>query len=99
MATIYRAYHTRADFEKYKFVTLHVTLLLVLTGIVMHASPRFFPWLFTLYICWSPWHYSGAELRSINDVRAAQRRGNHRRREALAARRVCGVVPDAAREL
>jgi tetratricopeptide (TPR) repeat protein len=59
MATIYRAYHTRADFEKYKFVTLHVTLLLVLTGIVMHASPRFFPWLFALYICWSPWHYSG----------------------------------------
>jgi tetratricopeptide (TPR) repeat protein len=59
MATIYRAYHTRADFEKYKFVTLHVTSLLVLTGIVMHASPRFFPWLFTLYICWSPWHYSG----------------------------------------
>ena len=34
-------------------------MLLVLTGIVMHASPRFFPWLFTLYICWSPWHYSG----------------------------------------
>jgi tetratricopeptide (TPR) repeat protein len=59
MATIYRAYHSRADFEKYKFVTLQVTLLLVLTGIVMHASPRFFPWLFTLYICWSPWHYSG----------------------------------------
>ncbi|HEX4542559.1 MAG TPA: hypothetical protein VH114_05285, partial [Candidatus Acidoferrum sp.] len=59
MATIYRAYHTRADFEKYKFVTLRVTLLIVLTGIVMHASPRFFPWVFTLYICWSPWHYSG----------------------------------------
>jgi tetratricopeptide (TPR) repeat protein len=59
MATIYRAYHTRADFDKYKFVTLNVTLLLVLTGVVMHASPRFFPWLFTLYICWSPWHYSG----------------------------------------
>jgi tetratricopeptide (TPR) repeat protein len=59
MATIYRAYHTRADFEKYKFVTLHLTLLIVLTGIVMHASPRLFPWVFTLYICWSPWHYSG----------------------------------------
>ena len=42
MATIYRAYHTRAEFEKYKFVTLHVTLLLVLTGIVMHASYRAF---------------------------------------------------------
>ncbi len=25
----------------------------------MHASPRLFPWVFTLYICWSPWHYSG----------------------------------------
>jgi len=59
MATIYRAYHTRADFEKYRFVTLHVTLLIVLTGIVMHASSRLFPWVFTLYICWSPWHYSG----------------------------------------
>jgi tetratricopeptide (TPR) repeat protein len=59
MATIYRAYHTRAQFEKYKIVTLHVTLLVLLTGVVMHASPRFFPWIFTLYIFWSPWHYTG----------------------------------------
>ncbi len=59
MATIYRAYHTREDFEKYKFITLHVTLLLVLTGILLHASDRLFPWVFTLYICWSPWHYTG----------------------------------------
>jgi len=82
MATIYRAYHTRADFDKYKFVTLHVTLLLVLTGIVMHASPRFFPWLFTLYICWSPWHYSGQNYgllmmfarRSGAEISASERR-------------------------
>jgi tetratricopeptide (TPR) repeat protein len=82
MATIYRAYHTRADFEKYKFVTLHVTLLLVLTGIVMHASPRFFPWLFTLYICWSPWHYSGQNYgllmmfarRAGAEIRVGERR-------------------------
>jgi tetratricopeptide (TPR) repeat protein len=59
MATIYRAYHTREDFEKYKFFTLHVTLLLAATAVVMHASPRLFPWVFTLYICWSPWHYTG----------------------------------------
>jgi tetratricopeptide (TPR) repeat protein len=59
MATIYRAYRTRENFEKYKFVTLHVTLLVILTGVVMHASPRLFPWVFTLYIFWSPWHYSG----------------------------------------
>ena len=82
MATIYRAYHTRADFEKYKFVTLHVTLLLGLTGIVMHTSPRFFPWLFTLYICWSPWHYSGQNYgllmmfarRSGAEITAGERR-------------------------
>ena len=59
MATVYRAYHTRADFEKYKFFTLHLTLLLALTGAVVHIVPALLPWLFTLYICWSPWHYTG----------------------------------------
>jgi tetratricopeptide (TPR) repeat protein len=59
MATIYRAYRTRADFEKYKFFTLHVTLLMALTGVLLHASYRLLPWVFTLYICWSPWHYTG----------------------------------------
>ncbi len=59
MATVYRAYHTRADFEKHKIVTLHITLLVVLTGVLLHASPRLLPWIFTLYICWSPWHYTG----------------------------------------
>jgi tetratricopeptide (TPR) repeat protein len=59
MATVYRAYHTRADFEKYKIFTLHITLLLVLTAVLLHASYKLFPWVFTLYICWSPWHYSG----------------------------------------
>jgi tetratricopeptide (TPR) repeat protein len=59
MATVYRAYHTRADFEKYKIFTLHITLLLVLTAILLHASYRLFPWVFTLYILWSPWHYTG----------------------------------------
>lgn len=59
MATVYRAYHTRADFEKYKFFTLHLTLLLALTGAVVHLVPVLLPWLFTLYICWSPWHYTG----------------------------------------
>jgi tetratricopeptide (TPR) repeat protein len=59
MATIYRAYHRREDFEKYKFFTLHLTLLIVLTGILLHATYRWVPWIFTLYICWSPWHYTG----------------------------------------
>jgi tetratricopeptide (TPR) repeat protein len=82
MATIYRAYHSRAQFEKYKIVTLHVTLLVVLTGVVMHASPRFFPWIFTLYIFWSPWHYTGQNFgllmmfvrRSGAEIQPSERR-------------------------
>jgi tetratricopeptide (TPR) repeat protein len=82
MATIYRAYHTREDFEKYKFFTLHLTLLIVLTGILLHTSYRLLPWVFTLYICWSPWHYTGQNYgimmmfarRAGAKVTAAQRR-------------------------
>jgi len=59
MATIYRAYHTREQFEKYKFFALHLTLLMVVTAVMLHASYRLVPWVFTLYICWSPWHYTG----------------------------------------
>jgi tetratricopeptide (TPR) repeat protein len=32
---------------------------LALTAILAHANYRFVPWIFTLYIDWSPWHYSG----------------------------------------
>ena len=59
MATEYRAYRSREDFQKYKFFTLHLTLLLALTGVLAHVFPRLLPWIFTLYICWSPWHYTG----------------------------------------
>jgi tetratricopeptide (TPR) repeat protein len=59
MATVYRAYHTRAEFEKHKIFTLHLTLLMVLTGVLLHAFYWLLPWVFTLYICWSPWHYTG----------------------------------------
>jgi tetratricopeptide (TPR) repeat protein len=59
MATVYRAYHTREQFEKYKFFTLHLTLLLAITGVLLHTSYRLLPWIFTLYIYWSPWHYAG----------------------------------------
>lgn len=59
MATVYRAYHTREDFAKYRIFTLHFTVLLALTAILAHYSFRLVPWIFTLYICWSPWHYAG----------------------------------------
>jgi tetratricopeptide (TPR) repeat protein len=82
MATVYRAYHTRADFEKYKIFTLHITLLLVVTGVLLHASYHLFPWVFTLYILWSPWHYTGQNFgllmmfarRSGWEVTRAERR-------------------------
>ena len=59
MATVYRAYHTREQFEKYRIFTVHITLLLVLAAALTHFFPVLLPWVFTLYICWSPWHYSG----------------------------------------
>jgi tetratricopeptide (TPR) repeat protein len=59
MATVYRAYHTRDEFEKYRIYTVHVALLLGLAGIVTHMWYALLPWIFTLYICWSPWHYTG----------------------------------------
>src|ERR1700693_1343445 len=59
MATVYRAYHTRDEFEKYRLYTVHVALLLALAGVVTHLWYALLPWIFTLYICWSPWHYTG----------------------------------------
>ena len=59
MATVYRAYHTREQFEKYRIFTVHIAGLLLLAAALTHTFPALLPWLFTLYICWSPWHYSG----------------------------------------
>jgi tetratricopeptide (TPR) repeat protein len=59
MATVYRAYHTQTEFAKYRIFTVHVALLLALAGVVAHLWYPLLPWIFTLYICWSPWHYTG----------------------------------------
>ncbi|HEV1993951.1 MAG TPA: hypothetical protein VGR03_06455 [Candidatus Acidoferrum sp.] len=59
MATVYRAYHTRTEFEKYHIFTVHIALLLALAGVIAHVWYPLLPWIFTLYICWSPWHYTG----------------------------------------
>jgi Flp pilus assembly protein TadD len=59
MATVYRAYHKRDEFEKYRLYTIQVALLLGLTGVAAHLWYAVLPWIFTLYICWSPWHYTG----------------------------------------
>lgn len=59
MATIYRAYHTAEDFQKYRIFTVHITALIALTLMLSHFWFRAIPWIFTLYLVWSPWHYSG----------------------------------------
>ena len=59
MATIYRAYHRAEDFKKYRIFTVHTTALIVLTLLLSHYWLRLLPWIFTIYITWSPWHYSG----------------------------------------
>jgi tetratricopeptide (TPR) repeat protein len=59
MATIYRAYHTQEDFSKYRIFTVHITLLVVLTVLLSHLWFSALPWIFTIYLTASPWHYSG----------------------------------------
>ena len=59
MATVYRAYHRSEDFNKYRIFTVHSTLLLLVTAVVSHFWLRALPFIFTLYLTWSPWHYSG----------------------------------------
>jgi tetratricopeptide (TPR) repeat protein len=59
MATLYRAYHRAEDFQKYRIFTVHITALVALTLLVSHFWFRALPWIFTLYLTWSPWHYSG----------------------------------------
>jgi tetratricopeptide (TPR) repeat protein len=59
MATIYRAYRTSEDRQKYRIFTVHITALILLTLAVSHFWYGALPWIFTLYLTWSPWHYSG----------------------------------------
>lgn len=59
MATIYRAYHREEDFQKYRVFTVHITVLMVATLLMSHYWLRLLPWIFTIYLTWSPWHYSG----------------------------------------
>ncbi len=59
MATVYRAYHSYDEFARYRVFTVHVALLLACAGVIAHLWYPLLPWIFTLYICWSPWHYTG----------------------------------------
>src|SRR6266850_2026612 len=59
MSTLYRAYHNESDFRKYRIFTVHITGLVLLTAGLSHFRFSILPWIFTLYLTMSPWHYSG----------------------------------------
>ena len=84
MATVYRAYHSYGEFAKYRFFTVHVALLLACAGLIAHLWYPLLPWIFTLYICWSPWHYTGQNFGLLlMFARRASLSPTHREREAL----------------
>jgi tetratricopeptide (TPR) repeat protein len=86
MATIYRAYHRAEDFRKYRIFTVHVTALVLMTLVVSHVWLRALPWIFTLYLTWSPWHYSGQNYGLfMMFARRAGARPSNNQREALYA--------------
>ena len=59
MATLYRTYRNENEFRKYRFFTIHITGLVLLTVALSHLRFSLLPWIFTLYLTISPWHYSG----------------------------------------
>jgi tetratricopeptide (TPR) repeat protein len=59
MATIYRAYRTREDIGRYRAVTVYCTIFLLALLIAAHQFYTLAPWLVTIYLTWSPWHYMG----------------------------------------
>jgi len=59
MATAYRAYRSYDELTRYRFYTIHLALLLACAGLIAHLWYPLLPWIFTIYICWSPWHYTG----------------------------------------
>ena len=58
MATVYRAYGV-ADRAAHRLYTVHATAALVALGVAAHMDLRLLPVLFTAYVMWSPWHYTG----------------------------------------
>src|SRR5690349_2271652 len=59
MATVHRAYARGEDRAQYRLFTYYLTGLLLIIAAAAHVRPVLLPWLFTIYVMWSPWHYTG----------------------------------------
>lgn len=58
-ATLLRVYENRADRGKYRLFAVQATLAVVVAfGVGLH-SIAVASWLFTIFLVWSPWHYTG----------------------------------------
>jgi tetratricopeptide (TPR) repeat protein len=58
-ATLIRAYGTAESRRRYAPFSIWLTLFLAIVYVVSLRSPIFGSWVITLYVAWSPWHYSG----------------------------------------
>ena len=58
-ATLLRVYEQRDDRRAYTLFAVHATLVLVALFAVAVHVPIVAAAVFTLYVSWSPWHYSG----------------------------------------
>jgi Flp pilus assembly protein TadD len=60
MATLHRIYRNRSQIERYKFFSIYVSGLLVLTAVLGHLmAAAWIKVLYTVYFTWSPFHYTG----------------------------------------
>jgi hypothetical protein len=58
MATVYRAYRG-GEWRRHAAYTVWLTAALIAVGAVAHVETWLIPLVFTTYVMWSPWHYSG----------------------------------------
>jgi Tfp pilus assembly protein PilF len=59
MATVHRAYARGEDRAQYRLFTYYLTGVLFVVALATHVRPVLLPWVFTTYVMWSPWHYTG----------------------------------------
>ena len=92
MATVYRAYRD-GEWRRHPRYTVWATLALAAAGGAAHVQTSLVPILFTAYVMWSPWHYSG---QNYGLLMMFARRGGHQlsgpRQRALKAAFVASYV-------
>jgi tetratricopeptide (TPR) repeat protein len=57
--TLLRVYERRADRQSYAIFSIWATLAVAIAFVVSVHDFAIGAWFFTLYITWSPWHYTG----------------------------------------